>query len=292
MHRFLKNVLTTLLLTLLLAIIADIGIKAFFVFYSKRSKVDVEGRNASVVFFGSSRVVHSVATKQFSEITGRSAYNMGWAASNPREIYAALKIYLSKNSKPDYVLIQIDAEHDILDEDELAMQSLLKYYYSGLIDDYFDEKTKLEMSIPLYASIIHRDFGWREILKTMINNKPADDSLYGYVPIFRSYHENNASKRPVLMDTCFRAPNPWIRKAIDICKDRNIKVILFTSPIYKLENPNYLSRFSMYKEDYLNLSESLSDSAYFKDYMHVNNSGALLFTEELSKRFLEITGRN
>ena len=77
----------------MLGIILDKAIFEFFFRYHKRTKLDIQGLKKEIVFFGSSRCIHHIDPSIVDSICVTKSYNMGWAASNPREIYAAIKIY-------------------------------------------------------------------------------------------------------------------------------------------------------------------------------------------------------
>ncbi len=187
--RFLKHIHTILASFFLLSICIDKGIFEFFYRYQKRTKLDVQGLKKGIIFFGSSRCVHHVNPKIIDSLCHSTSHNMGWAAANPREIYAAIKFYWSKNKKPVLICIQLDLEHDDTTEDGLVRQSLLKFHKKGIIDDHYSDGLKTALKIPLYASINYIDFCWREIMKTIFNNSNVSENNLGYVPsIIKNFH--------------------------------------------------------------------------------------------------------
>jgi hypothetical protein len=284
MRLFSIDLVKILLLTIFLGFSTDFLIKEFFYNVHHRSKPDVRGVDSEVVFFGSSRCVNTIVPDDFYKLSGYSSYNMGWAASNPREIYAAIKIFLKNNKHPKFICIQVDAEHSLIEEDNLAKQSLLKYYNKGIIDEYFSDKTNFEMAIPLYSSMINRDFGWREMLKTFFSNRYPENG--GYAPINNIIENPHDITPQKISNTLFNNKSVWIQKSIQICMDKNINVVLFTSPYFKLENPESFNKLEMYDITYWNFSNSITEYKYFSDPSHLNDVGARLFTKQLANSFL------
>lgn len=281
MIRFFKHITIIFIITLLCSFVIDKGIFEFFYQYHKRAKLDVQGLNKDVVFFGSSRCIHHVNPRIIDSICHVSSYNMGWAAANPREIYAAIKIYLTKNRKPKLICIQLDLEHDDTTEDCLARQSLLKFYGKGILDDYYSEQLNNELKIPLYASIKYRDFGWREMLKTIFNNSNVSQNNLGYIPMLTN--KFHGDMKVFNIHLLFDKKNSWIAKSIEICLKNNIRVFLFTSPIC---SKKMVAKFDnlgkMYNVDYYNWSNYFRDNiSYFSDKTHLNSNGADNFTKEL-----------
>jgi hypothetical protein len=284
MKKFLINLFILTFSVVLLSFLSDWGIKAYFFYFNKRNKPDVQNINADVVFFGSSRCIHSIIPSRFDSITKYSSFNMGWSASNPREIYAAIKIYLTQNRMPKFICIQIDCDNNILEEDELAKQSLLKYYNRGLIDEYFSNDLAKILNIPLRASEVNRDFGWREILKSFFNN---GKNLYlnnGYIPLLEN--RTIAQKDLIISVNDINTLNPWILAAINACNEKNIQTVLFTSPYFNSKNFNNFNFFNRYGITYWNFANSLKNPDLFSDNAHTNHEGAIQFTDTLSRKFI------
>ena len=285
MSKLFKHILVVLGLTILLSVLIDKAIFEFFFSYHKRTKLDIQGLKKEIVFFGSSRCIHHIDPIIVDIICDTKSYNMGWAASNPREIYAAIKIYLKRNEKPKLICIQVDQEHNDETEDGLARQSLLKFYGKHYIDDYYSNELKRELSIPLYPSIKYRDFGWREILKTLFNNSNIANKELGFLPIIEQHNvkQYDYAKFKIIK------PNKWISKSITFCKENNINVLLFTAPIWKLNaNIKFENIRQLYPVDYINFSDSLQKVQYYSDGTHLNRKGAEVFTKIFSKQLIVI----
>ena len=282
MKHFSFKILGIIISTLITAVAIDKMIDIIFIHYHQRSKPDLKNQNANIIFFGSSRCVHNVIPRLFDSLNSTNSFNMGWAASDPREIYAAVQLYIKFNKVPKKIILQLDLEAENTDVDQLATQSLIKYFNQGSIDDYYTADQIVKYKIPLYPSIHYRDYSWREILKSIFKNNQQTQNQ-GYIPIFKEFQQDNKHNKPPSVPLSFlKKQNPWIVKTIELCKKRGIQVTLFTSPYYQVLSSGRFNRFKQYNCRYFNLSTSISDSCFFSDNSHLNHLGAQLFTKLLS----------
>jgi hypothetical protein len=282
MRIFLINIIFIVSLTFVFALVTDFFVKEYFFKFHRRSKTELYEMNADIVFFGSSRCANGVVPSVVDSVLGSNSFNMAWAASNPREIYAALLLYLRNNSKPSIIVIQVDLEHINLEEDRLAKVPLLKYCGRGIIDDYYSENTNIENKIPLLFSIKYRDFGWRELLKASLRNK-IEVNNKGFAPIGGYLSDTSNFPCDSVSRKIFSDKNDWLLKIVEKCSSERINLIFFTSPYLKLCDAQNFELLKMYGVPYYNYSTSLSDSGLFKDNSHVNEKGAYLFSMLLAR---------
>jgi hypothetical protein len=291
MMQFFKFILKLIALTIGLSIVVYIGLIFFFHDYHKRGKTDKRGLQAEVVFFGSSRCVNTVVPSVFDSIAGTNSYNMGWAASGPREIYAAVSLYLRNNALPRVVFIQLDLNHDVVDPSDLAQQGLLKYYFTDEIPLYYTEEIKNEMRVPLLANALQRDFGWREIVKTLIRNHAVSDESKGYAKVEEVIDLSRKLELTEVSNSFASQENPWIRRSISLLNEQGVDVFVFTSPYYSSQPTDKLDRLHLYSLPYFNLSKCIANPEMFSDVSHLNHSGSLVFTDSLARRYIEFKSR-
>lgn len=81
--------------------------------------------------------------------------------------------------------------------------------------------------------------------------------------------------------------NQYFCKINELCKDHNVHLICVTTPIYTAGNFICFQKF-MYAHgiDYYDCSNVISDSHYFCDNLHLNPSGAKLFTAYIETLFV------
>jgi hypothetical protein len=289
MKQFFKFVLKLIVLTISLSTIVYIGLIFFFHEYHKRGKTDKRGLKVDVVFFGSSRCFNTIIPSRFDSIVGLKSYNMGVVAVQPREIYAMVNLYILNNYVPKYAFIQVDLKHDLVKVSELSKQHFLKYYFSQEIPaNYYDDYTAHQMWIPLLPNALNREFGWREIIKSIFRNLPISEEMGGYFPISGVLQFDKEVEFIEVPDSFGMSPNTWIQQSIELLEKKGVKVILFTAPYYTLQPTDKLERLGLYELPYINCSKCISNSEMFSDVSHINHKGALVFTDSIAHRFLEM----
>jgi len=231
MRQFIYFILKTLVFLLFLIIIVDYGFKLFFINIHKRSKQDMVNQTFDVLFIGSSRCLHHINPILFNRRTGLRSYNLGYEASHIRENFATLKIYLNFNKAPKYIFLQIDDSEDKdTGVDEFSSNLFYKFHRRQIIDDYFTEDLNKTLRIPLLTYITIKNLSWREILKSTIKNELNMKKL-GFGGRMGTFNTEASYKAKVSVDK-----NVWVEKFIQLCKKNNIKLMIFTSPIYRIEN--------------------------------------------------------
>jgi hypothetical protein len=285
MKQFFLHLLKVIGLTLVLAVIFNFIIGEWFYRIHSRSRLAIRDANYDILFLGSSRCIHNIDPAIIDSSLKVKSFNFAFDASGLPEMYASLKVYLQFNAKPKLVCCQVDFWHPHENADILARQSFIKYHNKGIIDDYFnsfpDEKY---LNIPLYVYVIHRDLGWREWLKSCFRNKEALEEVKlkkGYEALYTTNFIQKPDKYNC--DTLQFKKNPYLLKIIDLCNKNDIKLLLFTSPIYRNNCDKYFENFNSYELPYLNQADMFKDTSYFRDRDHVNSRGAIIQTVEMSE---------
>lgn len=284
MKPFVRFLFVSIFLFVIIAFVSDVLITAALSKFHKRSKISLEQLDYDVVYFGSSRAIHHFHTPILNESLESSHFNMGWAAVNPREIYAAVSIYLKKNRKPRTIIIQLDNEQNDTTIDALAKQDVLRVFpcYKSL--DYLDENLKFEHKFPLLTFVKNRDLGWREWLKMAFkNDAPIRD--YGYVGLGI---KNNFRSSAVVDTAQVMVKNRWIEMAINECKNYSINVVLLTTPYFRIAKSENFNALKFYSVPYYNFSDSLNSRIFYTDNSHLNALGADSFTRLMLKVVKEI----
>jgi hypothetical protein len=152
-----------------------------------------------------------------------------------------------------------------------------------MIDDYFSDNLQNDIKIPLLASIKYRDFGWREIFKTMFNNLNKSNQNQGFEPIIANGFNDKSISFKAIGKGALLNKNKWISKSIALCSSKNIKVLLLTTPIFNLNNGFSFERIhNLYEIEYFNDVDSLCNRRYFSDQTHLNSFGANKYSKILA----------
>lgn len=285
MKRFISLISIKFLSVIILSCLLDYSLGVFYNNIHKRFKTDLKGIDADVVFLGNSRCNHHVNSILFDSITNSNSFNMGWPQSGSAEIYAATNLYLRHNSKPNYILIQVDDfTHNSDTINQIGTQPLLKFSEDKQLKDYFNAHSDKNINFPLLKYLKYRNLGWREILKTAFKNDLTFGKK-GFIPLqngnFIGFNERKDYRIKNLRS------NHWLNETINLCKQYDIKVIFFTSPLYNIKNSKDFDCFiKLYNTTYFNFSAELNGmSKFYADKIHLNQAGADSFTMLLAMRF-------
>jgi len=164
------------------------------------------------------------------------------------------------------------------------LNTLLPYYknYSSfkeiiLLDSKFS-KLELISNLYVYNSVLY-DFS-RDIFDKNINDKN------GYVPLEARMNEKDY--RPIYLEKEYFDPNKiiYIKKIINLCKIKNIKLISVISPTYDKYDVNntiineirdIFNSENIEFYDYSDFSKLYKRPEFFKDQLHMNNWGLIYF---------------
>lgn len=264
--------------------------------------------NADILISGSSRSLKAINPEVIKDMTGLSCYNISSDGSDLGVQLPKLRWYLNRNQKPKYLIQDLSEFGGSISNTIYEPYKYLAYLsddslYSGLlkIDKrmrihkylyptnlvYFNFDFYVKLFQELYLSVKKSDF--------LINGFYPDNSRWsGNMDLFKEEHPNGLI--PSL-------PNEYISYLVDlvhICKENDITLILTVLPYYYL-----ISEDQVKEVDVISFYSSLEDShtVYLFDYSkgaisedvnsfynftHLNNSGATMLSELLSRDLLEI----
>lgn len=246
-----------------------------------------------ILIFGSSRAEHHYDPKIISEYTGLSAYNCGIGGQGI--VFSYIQIHETLNRyKPKLIILDI-SPNILLDPLSQQKLSILRPYYLKdtliekiLTNGILIEKLKFISYIYPYNGTIFNT------LSSLIYYHP--DSTHGYLAI-KGRIDTTALKTINL--TCCHAgallnnQKIYLKKIISECKKSDVPVLLIVSPIYNtsiaekniIADLNTFSKsFSIIFVDYSGNFDSSKRIEFFKDNLHLNKSGSLIFSLKISER--------
>jgi hypothetical protein len=259
-----------------------VSFRLFFDKYHARFKTDDIKQNAEILILGSSRVFHNIDCKLLTEITNKRCYNLGFDGALPKDIYAAMQLYLSQNTCPKLILIQVDHHSKDTGSRSLSKVNFFKnkLLFDPVLKKYFEPDDLVFRYIPLFYNLKYPALSWREIYKTiLLQNKKSFDK-YGFKPINTKY--TSIKKHDIYNVSNEWQENKWLLEIENILRVKNTKIVYFTAP--------YLDKVDLtYNENsnrmYWNFSELFKGEAkFFVDDIHLNEKGANYFTNELSTK--------
>lgn len=230
-----------------------------------------------ILLMGASQVSHNFASRQIEDSLGMTCYNLGLDAHNIYYQYAILREILDR-----YIPSVIVITTDVIAENERTINSLfpLRKRYERMEDIIFDispgEKYRLMSDSYAYNSLLIK------IIQGMIVKEPATN---GFKPIF----ERNPHIRKEEIDTTNYSSKRtlgYFEKFIDAAKASGCFVVVVNTPKYVdcsiKKGPSFLTeiidRNKVLYLDYECDTTYGKHPEYFKDKVHLNDSGAEIFT--------------
>jgi hypothetical protein len=272
LNNFIKSLKSYVYKFIIYLLIFNFIYTLYFNIFHKRFKTDIKNKSARYVFFGSSRVFHSININIIDSDT--EYYNMGLDGATPRDIFASLVIYLKSNEVPKRVFIQVDHQSASTDFRSLSKYNFLKFKHLSNSDltEYYDIYDRILTYFPLYFASKYPALSWREIFRSAVKaNKVVYDN-FGFKSINGEF-EVVGSRTPVLLNACWQE-NRWFKEIDKLCAKRGVGVVYFTSP-YFCSKIIKKSSWNNYK-DYSGLFNGRKD--FFSDNIHLNVNGADSFT--------------
>lgn len=259
----------------------------------------LEGKvNADVWIQGSSRARVHFDTRLIDSLMQTNSYNAGMDGS-PFDIqHIRWQAYLANNAAPSMVIQHVDL--DLLDANEVVFQ---KYQYLPFYNNPTLRPLLLEVGILNTADrflpftmLMGEPQSIRLGLEALTGKRYAAEEYKG----FEAHQGDWRGENLAFMKS--RPPRDWVvdeslanlfRRFIQECRDKNIRLVLVYSPMYKEVN-QVINDFDGSVEFYRQLAATYdiefydfsrgdlsSDKSNFYNATHLNARGAAAFTRQL-----------
>jgi len=243
-----------------------------------------------ILVLGSSRAMHHYNPDIISKATGFSCYNSGLGGYGLFYNYPVLNERVKKKL-PKIVILDLSPNVIIDDKSYMKLNTLLPYYknYTSFkeilhLDSKFSN-LELVSNLYIYNSVIY------DFLRSVFEND--DNKNSGFVPL--DSHMDSLNFTPVYLDNKHFDTNKitYLHKIINLCEEKNIKLIGVISPTYRKFDINnkiinelrdIFESKSLKFYDYSNFSKVYNKQEYFKDQLHLNSKGAEIFSREFAKK--------
>lgn len=307
-----------LLIAYTISVCLSWGYTALFTHYksnqSKRNWTLVrKGDTMDYATIGSSRVFHMIDVPLLNTLIGKKGMNIGTSGSSFSDNYALLVKYLEHN--------QIKSL--ILNVDEMGFHSTtgyhypfadyeyMPYFFEDTINQIFKDnvplwKYYLWTTVPISRYIEFNEHYEIGVLLWLNTTKPLCklDTTAGTELLYNMKYKKFSSTDtvPVVSDT-FKIESRdeiYFGKIVSLCRKKNIKVILVTTPLYckGIYAPSNRLKFQTYIEQlaqkeklpYINFYEEnrLQNIRYFRDLTHTNIQGTRIYTRYLASKLKEL----
>lgn len=292
--RFIGNTLLFIFLVLLLDQLIGRGMRYM---YFKRKSGDtyqttysMDSTKADIIILGSSRATHHYITQIFEDSLKLSCYNTGKDGEYLIYSYSVLTSILNRYS-PKMVILDINVDEFYKNDNYKNSNTLFPYYHAKPeIQKVLETNNNFEMlkflsyiypyNSTLFGSLLH--------INTDINER----KLKGYIPFYGSLSNISLSKEPSLIRSLDNFKINILEEIGKKCKKKGIKIMFIQSPRYVILDQSYLIEklekiamsYNCEIYNYANDSQFLINSSLFKDVNHLNNDGAIIFSNIIIKK--------
>jgi len=265
--------------------------------FSMQNNIVSSSINADVIIQGSSRCRQHVNPLVLDTILNCSSFNIGIEGSKFNKIYFNYLFFEQFNEKPKYILQQVDFFTLFTDND---FDDRYLPYLSDIDKDLVKTHLPWVKNYHLLVPLSRYTFQKKNIMKGFIEffniKNISHEKTKGFVGIDKTWNSTLFYQNHRDSFIVFKDPQviDLLDSFLNHCKNSDIKVVLFTSPIYykateitkgkKEVFDIYISLSEKYNIPFLNYTSNsiCYDTSYFYDTHHLNTKGAELFSIKLA----------
>ena len=246
--------------------------------------------DAQILVMGSSRAAHHYDPNVIENKLGKSCYNCGYDGCGIIVAFSQLQLILERY-EPEIIIYELTPSYDYIANDNSRFLKVLRpYCYNSSVREVVEsidntERYKLLSQAYRYNSVfvsIALDY-FRESI----------DSLKGYKPEFKvlDYEPEFNSDFQERCDDIDELKAYYLSRFIEICSEHSIKLSFVISPIYQ-NRSNVAFQYGIEQISAKGISVYdlscdtmlTSQVQYFSDAVHLNASGARVFSEVLCSK--------
>jgi len=249
------------------------------------------------IVFGSSRANHHIDIRKLTQ----SSYNIG--IDGKFVAYSSILIKLLPKDKAQNIILHLDPNVGFRPQysREEIKSLMVKYHRNDIIKDELIKAEKNTVFQKFYWCIDYNG-SVLGILKNAVFPKYNSDGYYGFDPLVLTQTEIDVFQKLLArndqISTCRDEVKinqtylSYLEEIIAFCKANNKNLIAITSPIYDDNCPDdnaimasILKDNGIEYYDYTNFfkDDHDHDLKYWRDYAHLSDVGAEIFSEALSK---------
>lgn len=240
-----------------------------------------------VVIMGTSRANNHFVTDLF-EKKGLKSFNYGISGSHLFETSLLLKLMMANKFQIKNLILEADLSICNEKRDEGTTARFMPYIHTNsIIKEHYKNEIDFKQLyyVPFYRYIkFDAKIGFREVYEVLAE-KPTN-TLYnkGYYPLISD--KNGSMKNDISTLKVIR--NKYYEEIKKICKQNNINLIVVMTPMCK--NTKGLDYFDNVKKQYPeinNFENTVTDDLYFASCGHLNNEGAIIYTNHIINTFFK-----
>ena len=291
MQTFVKHILKIALILIVCAYALDFGFTYVYKNASPQSKVQfinsLKNQKFDYIFIGSSRVENSVIAEEIEKKTNKKTINLGIKGLKLKDMSYIIKILKGYNVSYQKMFIQIDYSFNHEEESSkfFSFELLPFCGSSNLIIDAYLKNTNENFLFYKYIPFVKYTnsdqlIGFRKIISSLKNKPSAFKLNKGYQPLY-GFSSRQAEKIPKIANK----KNKYFSEINTFAKSKNLNVIYFSAPVsLKSENLDYFDKLKKNVPQLHNFHNVISEDKFFYDNLHINNNGAIVFTNILIEK--------
>jgi hypothetical protein len=247
----------------------------------------IDSSKADLIILGSSKASRHYVSDLIADSTGLTVYNAGRDGTNI--LYAnAVLLSILKRHIPKYVIVDINSfdfyKNKNIDD---RLSSLLPYYDSHPeIQEIVNTRSGFEF-LKLKSNI----YPYNSLILNMFSNifKPNKHEFNGYCPLFGTINTEMNDSVNFLKEEIEILKLNSLENILKLCQSNKIKCYLTQSPRFSsfvndkvIEKINQLTQiYSIPYISFINHQEYYNKKKLFKDVAHLNNLGAIEFSNAI-----------
>lgn len=289
MKRFLKLTLLFVFLFLFASILLDILFTSLLSNSSQRNKIEnvlhTQNKKYDVIIMGTSRANNHFVTSLF-EKKGLKSFNYGMSGSHLFETALLLKVMVAHKYEIKNLILEADLSICNEKRDEGTTARFMPYIHQNKIikKHYENEEDFYQIYyVPFYRYLkFDAKIGFRELADVVL--KKSTNTLHnkGYYPLItdkKGNMKNDISSLKVIR-------NKYYEEIKQICKKNNIKLTVVMTPMCEnTKGLNYFNKVQQLYPEIHNFENVVTEDKYFASCGHLNNEGAIIYTNHIIKTF-------
>ena len=291
MKRFFKLTVLFVFILFIASLLLDVIFTTIISQSSERNKVENVlhsfEKKYDVVIMGTSRANNHFVTDLF-EKKGLKSFNYGISGSHLFETSLLLKLMMANKFQIKNLILEADLSICNEKRDEGTTARFMPYIHTNsIIKEHYKHESDFKQLyyVPFYRYIkFDAKIGFREVYE-VLSKKPTN-TLYnkGYYPLIsdkKGSMKNDISTLKVIR-------NKYYEEIKKICNQNNINLIVVMTPMCK--NTKGLDYFDNVKKQYPeinNFENTVTDDRYFASCGHLNNEGAIIYTNHIINTFFK-----
>lgn len=258
-----------------------------------------------VLVIGSSRALNGIDPETIQNNTGLSCFNLAYSGSNVQFQETILDLILAQENKPKYIIYNLDDPGTLVDYGGLVVyrkEELFPYVHYEAINKIICDRLNKSYFATRFSKTFLQNVNFTNALKYLIQGKEKPsyqinninsngaNLMEGHQPGF----ENMVFNKEILKYSEEKEYMPYLnsfKRILKKSKQSGVELILVISPSYFSKNIGFKERIKEIAGDnfiLLDYSNEFDDSELFYNYGHLNKSGAIKFSEILSKDLNDI----